>query len=141
LVVKKYVGDGIQKIIYLIQEIWELAQISISFSTRIMHFKEYLQKYLENDEGFYEVVGTFSKKKSSLSDTHRRDQNLPSITRMKQSNAYLLKITKILGEMLNELDVVKSKRGALFLKFVDITRNSTTQIYLWTQYLCINTNY
>jgi hypothetical protein len=81
LVVRKYVGVGIQKIIYSIQEIWELAQSSTNFSTRIIHFKEYLQKDLENDEGFYrEVVGTFSKKVSSLSDTHRREQNLPSST-------------------------------------------------------------
>jgi hypothetical protein len=44
-----------------------------------MHFKEYLQKDLENDEGFYkEAVGTFAAKVSSLSDTHRREQNLPS---------------------------------------------------------------
>jgi hypothetical protein len=63
LAVRKYVGDGIQKRIDLIQEIWELAQSSTNFSMRIMHFKEYLQKDLENDEGFYkEVVGTFWQK-------------------------------------------------------------------------------
>jgi hypothetical protein len=79
LVVRKYVGDGIQKRIDLILEIWELAQSSTSFSTRIMHFREYLQKDLENDEGFYkEVVGTFAEKVSSLSDTHRREQK-PSL--------------------------------------------------------------
>jgi hypothetical protein len=79
LAVRKYVGDGIQKTIYLIQEIWELAQIFTSFSSRIMHFKEYLQKDLENDEGFYkEVVGMFAQKVSSLSDTYIREHNLPS---------------------------------------------------------------
>jgi hypothetical protein len=79
LAIRKYVGDGIQKRIDLILEIWELAQSSTSFSTRILHFKEYLQKDLENDEGFYkEAVGTFAVKVSSLSDTHRREQNLPS---------------------------------------------------------------
>jgi hypothetical protein len=63
LAVRKYVGDGIQKRIDLIQEIWELAQSSTNFSMRIMHFKEYLQKDLENDEGFYkDVVGTFRLK-------------------------------------------------------------------------------
>jgi hypothetical protein len=73
LVVRKYVGDGIQKRIDLIHEIWELAHSSIIFSTRIMHFREYLKNDLENDEGFYkEVVGTFAGKVSSLSDTHKR---------------------------------------------------------------------
>jgi len=45
-----------------------------AFLTRITHFKEYLQIYLENIEGFYkDVVGTFLAKVSSLSDTHRRE--------------------------------------------------------------------
>jgi hypothetical protein len=45
-----------------------------------MHFREYLQKYLENDEGFYkEVVGMFASKFSSLSDTHRREKNFPLV--------------------------------------------------------------
>ena len=47
----------------------------------IMHFREYLQTDLENDEGFYkEVVGTFEAKVSSLSDTHKREKNLPPIS-------------------------------------------------------------
>jgi hypothetical protein len=88
LVVRKYVGDDIQKRIYLILEIWELAQSSTSFSTRIVYRREYLQKYLENDECFYkEAMGTFATKVSSLSDTHRREQNLPSSIQMKQINA------------------------------------------------------
>jgi hypothetical protein len=69
--VRKYIGDSIKKIIALILEIWELATSSTTFSTRVFHFKEYLQKYLENDEGFYkEAVGTFSTKVSSLSEPH-----------------------------------------------------------------------
>jgi hypothetical protein len=59
--IRKYVGDAIHKIIDIIQEIWDLAQSIASFSSRIQNFKEYLQKDLENDEGFYrEVVSTFS---------------------------------------------------------------------------------
>jgi uncharacterized coiled-coil DUF342 family protein len=40
--VRKYVGDAIQKMIDIIQEIWELAQSIASFSSRIENFKEYL---------------------------------------------------------------------------------------------------
>ena len=47
-----FFGDEIHKIIDLIQEIWELAQSSTNFATRITNFKEYLQKDLENDESF-----------------------------------------------------------------------------------------
>jgi hypothetical protein len=83
-VVRKYIGDNIKKRIYLILEIWELAESSTTFSTRVLHFKEYLKKDLENDEGLYkEAVGTFAEKVSSLSETHRRDRNLPSKVRMK----------------------------------------------------------
>jgi len=88
VIVRKYVGDGIQKRIDLIHEIWELSQSSTNFSTRIMHFKEYLQKDIENDEGFYkEVAGKFPTKVSSLSDTHKREQNLLSSIQMNQINA------------------------------------------------------
>jgi hypothetical protein len=77
--IRKYVGDGIPKIIDMIQEIWDLAQSVASFSSRIKVFEEYLQKELENDEGFYrEVVSTFSSKVSRLSEAHRKEQKLPS---------------------------------------------------------------
>ena len=41
---------------------------------------------------------------------------------MKQINARQLKRIKTLREMINELDVVKSKRGDLFLKIVDLKK-------------------
>jgi hypothetical protein len=54
----------------------------------IMNFKEYLPKDLENDEGFYKkAMGTFAAKVSSLSDTHKREHNIPSGIRMNQINA------------------------------------------------------
>jgi hypothetical protein len=95
--VRKYIGDNIQKRIALILEIWELATSSTTLSTRVLHFKEYLQKDLENDESFYkEVVGTFLTKVLSLNDIHRREKNLPSKARLKQINACWLKIIKCL---------------------------------------------
>jgi hypothetical protein len=57
-----------------------------------VHFREYLQKDLEKDKGFYkEVVGTFETKFSSLNDTHIREKNLPSIIRMNKIKACWLK--------------------------------------------------
>jgi len=121
----------IYKIIYLIQEIWELAQSSTNFSMRVTNFKEYLQKDMENDEGFYkDIVGTFSSKVSSLSDIHRREQNLPSNIWMKQINSCWLKRKKKLREMINELDVVKSKRGDLFFKLVNLKKELDDPILL-----------
>jgi hypothetical protein len=54
--VRKYIGDNILEMIALILEIWELATSSTTLSTRIVHFKEYLQKDLENDEIFYKEL-------------------------------------------------------------------------------------
>lgn len=68
-------------------------------------------------------MGTFVAEVSSLSDIHRREQNLPSSIRMKQINTCWLKIIKILREMLSELDDVKIKRGYLFLKLIDLTKD------------------
>jgi superfamily I DNA and RNA helicase len=62
----------------MIQEIWEFAQTIAIFSSIIQNFKEYLQKDLENDEGFFkESVNTFSTKVSSLNETRRKEQKNP----------------------------------------------------------------
>jgi hypothetical protein len=95
--IRKYVGDNIKKRVTLIFDIWELATSSTTLSTRILNFKEYLQKYLENDEHFYkEVVDTFSAKISSMNDVHRREQNIPSKVRLKQINSCWLRRIKCL---------------------------------------------
>jgi hypothetical protein len=67
-------------------------------------------------------VGTFSTRISSLRDIHKREKNLPSNTRMKQISACWLKIIKNLREMISELDALKNKRGDLFFKLVDLTK-------------------
>jgi hypothetical protein len=64
--IRKYVGDAIQKRVDVIQEIWELAQSIASFSSRIENFKEYMQKYLENDEGFSRKLYTHFHPKSQV---------------------------------------------------------------------------
>jgi hypothetical protein len=40
---RKYIGDSIKKRIALILEILELTRSSTTFSTKVFHFKEYLQ--------------------------------------------------------------------------------------------------
>jgi hypothetical protein len=67
-------------------------------------------------------VGTFSKQVSRLSDTHRREKNLPSKVRMKQICACWLKRIKRLRELSSECDAMNIKRGVIFLKLVDIKK-------------------
>jgi hypothetical protein len=79
--IRKYVGDAIQKRINIIQGIWELSQSIARFSFRIQNFKEYLQKDLENDEGFFkEVVNTFLAKVSSLNKAHMKEKKIIFLT-------------------------------------------------------------
>jgi len=95
-----------------------------------VHFKEYREKDLENGEGHYkEVTGTFAEKVSSLSDTHRREQNIPSNILMKQINACWIKRIKCLRELLSELNIVKIKRGDIFLKLLILPKNYMALIY------------
>jgi hypothetical protein len=61
-------------------------------------------------------------KVSSLREIHRRDQNLPSKVHMKQINACWLKRIKCLRELLSECDTINIKRGDIFLKLVDLTK-------------------
>jgi hypothetical protein len=121
--IRQYIGENIQKIIALIFEIWELGTSSTILSSRITNFKEYLQKDLDSDEKFYkEVVGTFSAKISNMNDMQRREQNLPSKIRLRKINAGWLKIIECLKELLEECDVINTKRGDLFLNLVDLTK-------------------
>ena len=100
--IRKYVGDSIQKRIDIIQEIWEISQSIVIFSSRIQNFKEYLKKYLENDEGFFkEAVNIFSAKVSNLNEARRKEKKLPSHYRMNQVNACWLRRIKELKEMIN----------------------------------------
>jgi hypothetical protein len=69
-------------------------------------------------------VGTFVAKVSSLRNTHKREQKLPSSIRMKQINVCCLKIIKCLRELLSECDVLKIERGDIFMKLVDFTKES-----------------
>jgi hypothetical protein len=78
---------------------------------------------LKNDGGFYkDVVGTFSAKVSILNNIHKREKNLPLNTWMKQINACWLKRIMNFREMISELDALKNKRGGLFFKVVDLTK-------------------
>jgi hypothetical protein len=101
--IRKYVCYNMKKRATLILDIWELATSSTTLSTRILNFKEYLQKDLENDENFYkEYINTFFAEISSMNDVHEREKNLSSKVQLKQINACCLRRIECLREMLVE---------------------------------------
>jgi hypothetical protein len=92
------------------------------FINKDFSFKRISPKRFGHDEGFYkEAVSIVSKKVSSLRELHRRDQNIPFTTCMKQINACWLRIINFLREVLSYCDVINTKRGDVFLKTVDLT--------------------
>ena len=87
------------------------------------NFKDYLQKDLENDGGFFkEIVNTFSAKVSSLNEAQRNEQKLHSPYCMNEINACWLRIIKELREMINETDILRNKKNDLFVELVNITK-------------------
>jgi hypothetical protein len=57
-----------------------------------------------------------------MNDMQRREQNLPSKIRLRKINVGWLKMIECLKELLEECDNINGKRGDLFLKLVDLTK-------------------
>jgi hypothetical protein len=83
--VRLYVVENINKRLEIISQAWEVGTSLWNLSQRITSFIEYLKKYLEHDEGFYNnEVKNFIAWVTSLSDHHGNQQQLPSNKRIKQ---------------------------------------------------------
>jgi hypothetical protein len=82
IVVRRYVGENIKKIMSLILETWELENNFVSLGSRMTNLRQYLQVDLENDEEFYKgVVSTFVMKVSSMSELKEKKRTcLPQST-------------------------------------------------------------
>jgi hypothetical protein len=85
---RSYVDKNIKNKMSLIIEAWEVSKNIVSFSSREHAFHEYLQDGLKNEEGFYtDVVLPFGIKLSNMIELKRREEYLPSLSRIKQLNA------------------------------------------------------
>ena len=82
--VQSYVEKNIKKRMSLIIEAWEVSKNIVSFGSREHTFHEYLQAHLKNEEGFYtDVVLPFGIKISNMKELKRREEDLPSPSRIK----------------------------------------------------------
>jgi hypothetical protein len=83
---RSYVERNIKKRMALITEAWEVSKNIVSFGSRAHAFHEYLQVDLKNEEGFYiDVVLPFGNKVSNMMELRRREEDLPSPSRIKHS--------------------------------------------------------
>jgi hypothetical protein len=59
----------------------------VYFGSRVHAFHEYLQDNLKNEEGFFlDVVLPFGIKVSNVTELRRREEDIPSPSRIKQLN-------------------------------------------------------
>ena len=71
----------------LITKAWEMSKSMVSFGTRVHAFHEYLQVDLMNDQGFYlDAVLPFGFEVTGMTESRRRQEDLPSLDRIDQLN-------------------------------------------------------
>lgn len=86
--VKSYVEKNIKKRMPLITKAWEVSKNIVSFGSTAHAFHGYLQVDLKNKEGFYtDFLLPFGIKVSNMTELRRREEDLPSPSRIKPLNA------------------------------------------------------
>ena len=86
---RDYVEKNINKRMELITEAWEMSKNMVSFGTRVHACHEYLQAYIRNEKGFYlNAVLPFGVEVIGMKKFRRRQEDIPSLDRIDQLNAY-----------------------------------------------------
>jgi hypothetical protein len=99
----------------LIIEAWEVSKNIVSFGSRAHAFHEYLQADFKNEEGFYtDVVLPFGIKVSNMTEVKRREEDIPSPSRIKQLNACWKEKIKNLRNIVQACNEAIVKREELF---------------------------
>jgi hypothetical protein len=84
---RDYVENNIKKIMELIIEAWKMSKNMVSFAKRAHVFHEYLQADLKNEQGFYlDAVLPFGVEVTSMTESRRRQEDLPSLDRIDPLN-------------------------------------------------------
>jgi hypothetical protein len=100
---KSYVEKNIKKRMSLIIEAREVYKNIVSFGLRAHEFHKYLQFDLKNEEGFYtDVLLPFGIKVSNMIEFKRREDDLPSPSRIKQLNFFSKENIKNLNNIVQE---------------------------------------
>jgi hypothetical protein len=116
-----YVEKNIKRRMELITKAWEMSKNMVSFGTRAHAFHEYLQEDLKNEQGFYlDAVFPFGFEVTSMKESIRRQEDLPSVDRIDQLNTcWKEKVQNLIG-IVRECSQNISKRDKLFKKLIEI---------------------
>jgi hypothetical protein len=116
-----YVEKNIKKIMELITKAWDRSKSMVSFGTRAHAFHEYLQVDLKNKEGFYlDAVVPFSFKVTNMTKLRRREEDIPSLNRIKQLNACWKENAKNLNIIVQACNQAITRREELFKRLIEI---------------------
>jgi hypothetical protein len=85
---KRYVENNIKKRMELVTQVWKRSQTITSLGTRAHSLLELLQAELKDEENFFlKTVIPFGKIINNMTETKRREEDLPSKNRIGQLNA------------------------------------------------------
>jgi nucleoside-triphosphatase THEP1 len=124
---RSYVENNIKKRMALITESWEISKSIVSFGSRAHAFLEYLQADLKNEEGFYlDVMVPFGIKVTNMSELKRREEDLPSPSRIKQLNACWKEKIKNLNNIVQACNQAITRREELFKRLMEVDLAGST---------------
>jgi hypothetical protein len=118
---KGYVENNITKRMELVTDAWKRSQTIASLGTRAHSLLELLQAELKDEENFFlKMVIPFGKIVNNMTETKRREEDLPSKNRIGQLNACWKEKVNNLHLIVQSCEQVISKKDKLFTKLSNI---------------------
>jgi hypothetical protein len=125
--VRSCVENNIKKRMALITKAWEISKSIISFGSRVHAFLEYLHANLKNEEGLYlDIVVPFGIKVTDILEIKRREEDLPSPSRIKQLNACWKEKIKNSNNILQACIQAIKRREELFKRLTEVDLAGST---------------
>jgi hypothetical protein len=126
--VRKFIEETIKRRMLLIMEAWYVSYNIVSFRYRLNAYNEFLQEYYKNEEGFYKhVVVKFAIKVSNMTELKIREDDFPSLTKMKRLKACWIKKISKLEDIIDYCKKIVNKKEMLFTKLTEIDLAGTTR--------------
>jgi hypothetical protein len=118
---KGYVKNNIKKRMELVTRVWKRSQSITSLRTMTHRFLELLQAELKDEENFLlKMVIPFGKIVNNMTETKRREDDLPSKNRIDKSNACWKQKVKNLRVIVQSCKQDIAKKDKLFTKLSNI---------------------
>jgi hypothetical protein len=118
---KGYVKNNIKKRMELVTQVWKRSQTIASLGTTTHRLLELLQAELKDEENFFlKMVIPFGKIVNNMTETKRREEDLPSKNRIDKLNACWKQKVKNLRLIVQSCEQAIAKKDKLFTKLSNI---------------------